>query len=120
MNGAIEYLKSLMSKGKRPAFSEIIYIESDGQTAQKDWTLQQAKAIYTQYIWWIPANTGATFSFLDQFDNVIFSTIDNFTVPNYSQIQIVKQGSIFRITCTQPGISFNVAYQYVMEVQDDD
>lgn len=113
MNGAIEYIKQEYSSLK---FSETYFLKSDPATAiaTANFAQRNATAIFIHNIYFAPLLSGAVFSFLDQYNNVLV-VLSDVAGSQWFPVYTVKKGSFIKITCTLATINFVVSYQYLMK-----
>jgi hypothetical protein len=99
-------------------FSQIYYLQSTAGSITADYSTNKARAIFFNYIYWTPTNSGAVITFSGQFlnspTNPFFSTVDNFTLPNWAPLFNVYAGGKININCNVPAINFSLSFQYIL------
>ncbi len=115
MDAIVKHIEQTYPTAK---YSQVFYLGSQAfagsQVVGKVFDNEGAVAIYLHYIYWVPTNSGATISFLDQNGLLIFSTIDNFNLQNSAPLQMIRAGQVLKITCNNAAIAFSIAFQYMI------
>lgn len=108
MYSVFEHIKQ---KYNEPIFDEVKYITGTGKI-NLTYDQQGICAILYHYLYWVPTGSNATFTFLDQFNQPLFTTFDAAAgIPTWTPLPLVRPGNILLITCSLNTIMFSVSYQ---------
>lgn len=106
MQGALKYIDV---KFPKVVFDELKYATGTG-AIQLDFGNEGCKGILLHYLYFVTNTSRLAITFLDQYGVSIFSTLDFFGLTWYP-IPLVREGTVLKISCSDPTIKFTVSYQ---------
>jgi hypothetical protein len=116
---AVKHIEQTYPKAR---FSQIYYLQSNAGSIIADYSVQKARAIFFNYIYWVPTNSAAKLTFSGQFlnspTNPFFSSVDSFTLPNWAPIFNVYAGGKITINSNIVAVTFSLSFQYILTEND--